>query len=116
MHEMSIAASILEAVEIEAGRHPGARVLEVGLRIGEWAGVDPEALRFCFEAMHAGSGNAAPVLHIEIMPRTDRCLSCGATFPAAAQSCPQCGASQTTPAGGTELEFAYLEIEEPDAS
>lgn len=116
MHEMSIAASILEAVETEAGRHPGARVLEIGLRVGEWAGVDPEALRFSMDAMQAGSGNAAPALRIEMVPRTDRCLSCGATFPAAGRLCPVCGASETTPAGGTELELAYLEIEEPDAS
>jgi hydrogenase nickel incorporation protein HypA/HybF len=116
MHEMSIAQSILEAVETEAGRRPGARVVEVGLRIGEWAGVDPEALRFCFEAMQAGSGNAGPALHIEMVPRTDRCLKCGAIFPPAGPACPECGVSQTAPAGGTELEFAYLEIEEPDAS
>ena len=117
MHEMSIAATVIEAVQAEAGKRPGARVLEVGMRVGEWAGVDPEALRFCFEAMLAGSETAAPALHIEVVPRSNRCLGCGQTFAAAEHSlcCPTCGANQTEPAGGTELELSYLEIEEADA-
>ena len=54
MHEMSIATSVLEAVEAEAEKHAGAKVTKIGLRIGEWSGVDPDALRFCFEALAAG--------------------------------------------------------------
>jgi hydrogenase nickel incorporation protein HypA/HybF len=51
MHEMGIACSILEAVQEKVRIHPGHRASRVGLRIGEFAGVDPESLRFCFEAM-----------------------------------------------------------------
>jgi Zn finger protein HypA/HybF involved in hydrogenase expression len=51
MHEMGIACSILEAVAHELRRYPGRRASKVGLRIGEFAGVDPESLRFCFEAI-----------------------------------------------------------------
>ena len=57
MHEMGIACSILDAVakavannavDKQARRHPGVRATRVGVRIGELAAIDPEALRFCF--------------------------------------------------------------------
>ena len=40
MHEMGIASSVLEAVHKELHRYPGDRAAKVGLRIGEFAGVD----------------------------------------------------------------------------
>jgi Zn finger protein HypA/HybF involved in hydrogenase expression len=54
MHEMGIASSILDAAETEARRYPGHRPAKVGVLIGEYAGVDTESLRFCFEAVAGG--------------------------------------------------------------
>lgn len=51
MHEMGIANSILEAADREAARYPGYRAARIGIVIGEYAGVDTESLRFCFEAL-----------------------------------------------------------------
>jgi hypothetical protein len=51
MHEMGIASSILEAAASEAQLHPGHRAVKVGVVIGEYAGVDTESLRFCFEVL-----------------------------------------------------------------
>jgi hypothetical protein len=51
MHEMGIASSILEAVAKESRLHPGERVAKVGVVVGEYAGVDTESLRFCFEVL-----------------------------------------------------------------
>ena len=48
---MGIASSVLEAVDKELQLYPGHRAAKVGLRIGEFAGVDTESLRFCFEAI-----------------------------------------------------------------
>ena len=114
MHEMSIATSLLDAVGREAQRHPGARVTKVCVRIGEWAGVDPESLQFCFDALVAGEP-APPSLAIDFRLRQNRCPSCGNVFaPKDFQiECPGCGAAVTEPAGGQELEIAYLELEEP---
>jgi hydrogenase nickel incorporation protein HypA/HybF len=55
MHEMGIASSVLDAVGKEVRRYPGRRASKVGLRIGEFAGVDCESLRFCFEALVKGT-------------------------------------------------------------
>jgi Zn finger protein HypA/HybF involved in hydrogenase expression len=65
MHEMGIACSIIEAVEKELLRYPGCRATKVGVRIGEFAGVDGESLRFCFEAMVKDSPYAPLELGIE---------------------------------------------------
>ena len=84
MHEMGIAGSILEAVQEKVRIHPGHRASRVGLRIGEFAGVDPESLRFCVEAM-----NASCPLAVEIDWRR------------AADGC-----------RGYEMEIAWIELEE----
>jgi Hydrogenase/urease nickel incorporation, metallochaperone, hypA len=51
---MGIANSIIDAASKEARRYPGHRAAKVGLVIGEYAGVDTESLRFCFETLAEG--------------------------------------------------------------
>ena len=43
--------SVLDAVRTEVRLRPGTRAVTVGLRIGALAGVDPESLRFGFDAL-----------------------------------------------------------------
>ena len=114
MHEMGIATSVLDAAQKEAERHPGSKLLKVGLRIGEWSGVDPDSLRFCFEALLTGCADA-PVLEIEFRPRQNRCPACGIVFALKdyQTDCPQCGVTSTVAVSGDELELAYVELEEP---
>jgi len=115
MHELGIANSVLEAVRAEAQRHPGARPVKVAVRVGELAGVDPEALAFSFEALTAGTKWERLALEIETRPRQHRCPACGTTFRVVDYNfaCPGCGAPRTECVGGDELELAYLEMEEP---
>ena len=111
---MGIATSVMDAAQKEAERHPGSKLLKVGLRIGEWSGVDPDSLRFCFEALVLGSENP-PSLDIELRLRQNRCLGCGTVFALKdfQMDCPNCGALTTEPVSGSELELAYVELEEP---
>lgn len=51
MHELGIASSILDAVQKELRLYPGYRATKIAVRIGEYAGVDTESLRFCFDAI-----------------------------------------------------------------
>jgi Zn finger protein HypA/HybF involved in hydrogenase expression len=97
MHEMGIAASVLDAVHQELHRYaqgqgvspePGPqRVAKVGLRIGEFAGVDGESLRFCFEAQVKGTELEPIELEIKWCRTEDGWR-------------------------GDELELAYLELED----
>ena len=65
MHEMGIASSILEAVEKDMLRYPGHRAAKVGVRIGDFAGVDGESLRFCFDVIVKGTPAEPLELSIE---------------------------------------------------
>lgn len=65
MHEMGIASSILDAVQKEVLRYPGYRAAKIAVRIGQYAGVDTESLRFCFDVIAKDSPLAPLKLGIE---------------------------------------------------
>lgn len=115
MHELSIASSLLEAIQAESLRHAGARIRRVGLRIGELSGVDSESLRFCFESLVKDSPFDPLPLEIQFCPRRQTCATCRCTFLVVDYStvCPSCGMDRTECISGTELELSYLELEEP---
>ncbi|MGB7435300.1 MAG: hydrogenase maturation nickel metallochaperone HypA [Candidatus Acidiferrum sp.] len=118
MHEVGIASSILECVAAEAQRHPGAQVMAVGVRIGEMAAVDKDALDFAFEAITSDTEWEHVKLVVEWCPRRYKCLACEEEFPVPElefPACPKCGSDRSTCIGGTELDIAYLELEEPCA-
>jgi hydrogenase nickel incorporation protein HypA/HybF len=118
MHEMGIANSVIEAVYAEAAHYPGCIPRKVALRIGELAAVDPDALRFCFEALTRETDLEALELEIEVCPRCHRCLACSAEFNVKDYdfACPQCGKLNSECISGDELEMAYLEVEEHEPS
>jgi hydrogenase nickel incorporation protein HypA/HybF len=114
MHELSIANSILEAVRKERERLNGARITKVGVRVGELAGVDPEALSFGFEVLVKDTDLAPLALEIESSLRRHECSRCKRVFAVVdyQMDCPDCGSTETRCIGGDELELAYLEVEE----
>jgi hydrogenase nickel incorporation protein HypA/HybF len=114
MHELGIATAVLDAVREETTRHPGMRAREVCLRIGSLAGVDPESLRFGFEALVQGSDLDPLALRIEERARRHTCMQCGVEFEVVNYDslCPSCGSGQTVCTSGEELDIAYLEMED----
>jgi Zn finger protein HypA/HybF involved in hydrogenase expression len=62
---MGIACSVLEAVGKELRLYPDQRASKVALRIGEFAGIDTESLRFCFEVIAKESPFAPLELEID---------------------------------------------------
>jgi len=65
MHEVAVAAGILDAVRAEVAAQKPARAIKVGVRIGEMAGIDPGSLAFCFEALVKGTDLEPLALEIE---------------------------------------------------
>ena len=65
MHEMGIASSIIDAVRKEAARYPDCHITKVGMRLGEYAGVDTGSLTFCFDALVKGTDLEPVKLEIE---------------------------------------------------
>lgn len=110
MHELSIATAIIDIVEKEASKRSIERITEVGLRIGALTGVDPEALRFAFEASTIGTSLAGARMAIESVPVRGTCGSCGKTFEIRefVFVCPDCGATDLDIKEGEELDVAYI--------
>jgi len=116
MHEMGIANSILDGVAAELRRRPGSRALKVGVRVGELAGVDPDALSFAFQALTLDTPLAGLTLDIEYRAPRSRCRDCGREFEVRNLElmCPGCGGTNAECISGDEMEFAYLEVEEDE--
>jgi len=113
MHEMSLAEGVLQLIEDARRREAFGRVLAVHLEVGALAGVEPEALRFCFDAVTRGTAADGARLQIVGAPGTGCCMSCGETVPMRELygDCPACGSAQVQVTGGTELRVRELEVE-----
>ncbi|SDO19514.1 hydrogenase maturation nickel metallochaperone HypA/HybF [Actinacidiphila guanduensis] len=111
MHEMSIALAVVGQVE-DAARAAGRGAAEaVTLRVGELAGVVPDALRFCFELACDGTVAAGARLVTEQVPGRARCGTCPhewATGMPPELTCPRCGGAAQGLLSGRELEIAAV--------
>jgi hydrogenase nickel incorporation protein HypA/HybF len=114
MHELSIAAAILERAQAASQRNGGARVTKVGLRIGAIAGVEADALAFGIEALSLHTPLQGLVLEIELCKRKQRCSACAAEFEikGAQASCPTCNGEQSECIAGKELDVMFFELED----
>jgi hydrogenase nickel incorporation protein HypA/HybF len=113
MHEMSIAESICQIAEEAAGREGGARVKTVFVEIGALAGVELEALRFCWDAVTREGRAASAALDVTHTPGQAWCLQCSKTvaLPALYEACPCCGSYEVQVTAGTEMRVKEIEVE-----
>ncbi len=109
MHDLTLAREILEI----ACRHSaGARIGRIVVEIGRLACASPEAVRFAFEVLRAGTDASGAELEIVRSPGRARCLDCSCEwevddwFPAACE----CGGSRVARTGGTDILVRELEI------
>jgi hydrogenase nickel incorporation protein HypA/HybF len=115
MHELSIAASIVEAVTESAAAYPGARVNHVRLRVGALASVVEDSLQFCWEITVEGTPLQGSQLVVNVVPVVAHCAACGKDGELKSlQSfrCPHCGEPVTDLRQGRELEIESIEIDE----
>ena len=112
MHEMSLAESIVQIVEDTARQNGAVRVSAVTLEVGQLAGVEIEALRFCFDAASRDTVAVGAELRIEQPDGRAWCMPCGDTVVVAglAEPCPRCGSHQLQVTGGNELKVREIEI------
>lgn len=112
MHEMAIAEGILDIAREHAARENSARVTEIGLLLGEMAGVEEDALRFCFSSLARGTLAEGAALSVKRVPLVGRCGACGHEQPIAHYNfvCPKCGGGLGI-VSGRELRVEYLEMD-----
>ena len=73
MHELSLTRSV---VAIVAEKAAGRKVKGVRLSVGRLAGVELDALRFCFPLVTEGTELEGAALHIDEVPGKAKCLGC----------------------------------------
>jgi hydrogenase nickel incorporation protein HypA/HybF len=117
MHELSIAASIIESVTESMAAYPGARVVEVRLKVGALSAVVPDSLEFCWSIAVEGTRLAGARLAVNVLPVIVHCDPCGQDVQLeGVQSlrCPLCGEPSFDLRQGRELEIDSVEIDEDD--
>ena len=115
MHELSIVASIVDTVTESVAAYPGARVVEVRLRVGALASVIEDSLQFCYGIATDGTPLAGSKLVVKILPVVMHCETCAADVELEGlQSfrCPRCGEPCSDLRQGRELEIEAIEIDE----
>lgn len=112
MHEMSLAEGVLQLIEDAARKEGFSRVTTVWLEIGQLAGVEVEAMKFCFDAVVRDSIADGAKLEIVATPGSGWCMQCSASVPLdeVFGACPQCGRHQVQVTGGTEMRVRELEV------
>src|SRR4051794_37235961 len=106
MHELSITQSVGEAVTERTGSAAG---VSVRLRVGRLPGVGPDAMRFCFELVTAGTPLEGAVLDFDRPEGRGHCRTCGAevALPDSVLLC-HCGSADVEVIAGRELAVASV--------
>lgn len=112
MHETSLAENLLELIAEAARERSFERVLAVRVAVGELAGVEPEALRFCFGALCRDSPAEGATLRIDRVAGRAWCMDCSreVALPDRLAGCALCGGFGLRIKGGDELRLLDLEV------
>lgn len=113
MHEVGIMESALDAVLRQVRSSGAHRVHRIVIRVGALSGVEPEALRFAFEAIAPQTPAAEAVLEINAVPGRAHCVTCAADFETDTgfiYACPRCGQLSGDLRQGRELELSRIEM------
>ncbi|HNX50686.1 MAG TPA: hydrogenase maturation nickel metallochaperone HypA [Thermoanaerobaculaceae bacterium] len=117
MHELSIAQEILSNVRTALEPYPEARLERVRVAVGELTAIEPELLRFAWEALLEGTPEAGCELDVEWRPATQHCAACGVPKTRPPRGwlplCGDCGGPLRVD-GGQELDLLQVSFEVPD--
>jgi hydrogenase nickel incorporation protein HypA/HybF len=113
MHELAIADNIVTAVLKEMDSRRLGTVSTVAVRVGALTDIVSESLEFGFDVLIRDTALATAKLRIERIPVRGNCRSCGRHFEVDEFIfvCPECASVDIEITQGTELDIAYLEVE-----
>lgn len=113
MHEVSLIESVVGLIEDERSKQDFSRVKLVRLQVGVLGHAEPDALRFCFDAVTRGTVAEGARLEFEMVRGTGDCSGCGHHVPIAERfaACPLCGHDEVRMTNGDELRLSELEVE-----
>jgi len=114
VHELSLLASVVVAVERTAAGADAVGVEAVGLRVGTLCGALPEALVGAWPIATAGSRLDGARLELELVQAAIWCPGCESEQPVDeyyALICPACGTPSGNLVRGREFEVAWADLE-----
>lgn len=114
MHEMSITVNVINIVTEQMEKNNASRLNTLRVRVGQLTSVEPDALRFCFEACIKDTPLEGAVLEIEEVSLMGRCGSCKRNFRMEdyfISTCPHCGGTAEDIISGRELDIVSMEVD-----
>jgi hydrogenase nickel incorporation protein HypA/HybF len=113
MHEMSLCEGVLKILQESAKLQNFTRVKGVWLEIGQLSGAEPEAMRFCFDAVMRDTLAHGAKLEIIEQPGEAWCMQCAKRVEVHQRfdACPDCGSYQLQVTAGDEMKIKELEVE-----
>jgi hydrogenase nickel incorporation protein HypA/HybF len=113
MHELGYCEAIRDAVERRA---QGRAVARLGVRVGTFHRIVPDAFAQSFALVAAGGVAADAVPQLVAVPAAGRCWDCSSTFAAddPSAACPACGSLEVHLDGGDELVLEWIEYRAPE--
>ena len=114
MHELSIAQDILSIIKQNVPHEELKNIQSVNVKIGDMAGVVPDSLEFCFQAIISGTEMGDARLNIEKIPFVLECNSCGKTSSneIGIRICSHCSSPDTNVISGIEMQVVDIELKE----
>lgn len=111
MHELSIVHGVVGIVEERA---KGRRVKAVRMRIGDLAGIEIDAVRFCFDVCTNGTSVEGARLDIDRVVGRGRCCACGQEREVKDRVflCPCGGPGGMELVSGDELSVVSMEVDD----
>lgn len=113
MHELSLAEAMLDIVKEQSEQDDFTKVIRVVLEIGTLSHVEADAMRFCFDAVIAGTLAEGASLEIERIPASGECSQCQkiSYIHNLYDPCPHCGEFGLVLIDGDQLRIKHLEVE-----
>ena len=113
VHELGIAAHILEIVRKNLPDGERVKVTRIHLQLGSLSSIVPSALTACMQAVSRGTEAEGAELVFTEMPARARCRDCRAISEVAGPplTCSSCGGMAVELLSGTESFVASIEIE-----
>ena len=113
MHELAITEGILKTVLPAAERGGAKKILEIRLRIGEFADIIPDCVQAYLDVIAEGTIAEGARVVSEIVPSTARCRSCGFTghIDRRLARCPECASTEFELLTGREFSVEDIACE-----
>ncbi|HBY56830.1 MAG TPA: hydrogenase maturation nickel metallochaperone HypA [Candidatus Atribacteria bacterium] len=113
MHEASIVQNLLEVALEKAKDYKANKITLIRIKVGEFAGVNQEALKFAFENFTKQTIAEKASLQIIPSPLLGKCQECDEVFEITKNSfkCSKCNSLKIDIISGQDLYIQDIEIE-----